>query len=83
MQVTRIAIAGTGMPDVIQTVAAIQASGGQSIELLGFLDEQRARSRQISDFGRVLMAQPKQGRENIQFHHAKYRAAARHLRKDG
>lgn len=39
MDPIRVVIAGTGMPDVIQTVAAIQATGGESLEVLGFLDD--------------------------------------------
>ena len=51
MEVTRIAIAGTGMPDVIQTVAAIQAAGRQPIELLGFLDDNPANaSRNLGNY---------------------------------
>lgn len=39
MDPIRIAVAGTGFPDVIEMVAAIQAAGRQPVELLGFLDD--------------------------------------------
>lgn len=42
MHPIRFAIAGTGMPDVIQTVAAIEAAGRQPLELVGFLDDNTA-----------------------------------------
>ena len=54
MNPTRFAIAGTGMPDVIQTVAAIESAGCNPLELVGFLDDNPANALRNLDKYRIL-----------------------------